>query len=190
MSGFPVSPSDAGRDPSGSLGLPRKGSGARTRLRAEDIGPRIAAEAETWRGTPFRWQGSAKGHGCDCKGLVAGVARACDRPEAVSVEALAGDYGFHVNPLRLRRGLARLFDQVTGEPAAGDILLLKVRGSAQHLAIHAPEPTRPMRAIQAIHTGPMQVVSAGVPRDSIDSIWRWRVLDEVMPSSSAAAGQS
>ena len=30
------------------------------------------------------------------------------------------------------------------------------------------------RAIQAMHTGPQKVVQCGVPRDMIDSIWRWR----------------
>lgn len=140
------------------------------------IGPTVAAEAETWLGTPFRWQASVRGRGCDCKGLIAGVARQCGRPEAVSVEALAGDYGFRVDPLRLRRGLARLFDRAQGEPEPGDVLLLKVHGTAQHLAIHAPQPGRPMRAIQALHTGPMQVVAIGTPRDMIDSVWRWRNL--------------
>lgn len=140
------------------------------------IGEAIAAEAETWIGTPFKWQQRAKGIGCDCKGLIAGVATACGRPEGNSLEALAGDYRNRVDPLRLRRGLIRLFDRVA-EPCAGDILLLRDQGIAQHLAIHAPQPTRPMRAIQAIHTKPKQVVATGIPRDMVDSVWRWRERD-------------
>ena len=36
---------------------------------------RIVAEASTWLGTPYRHQGSRKGVGCDCLGLVRGVWR-------------------------------------------------------------------------------------------------------------------
>lgn len=140
------------------------------------IGDLIAAEAETWLGTPFRWQGRVKSVGCDCKGLIAGVATACGRSEGESLEALAGDYGDRVDLMRLQRGLANLFDRAR-EPLAGDVLLLKVHGAAQHLAIYAPQPTRPLRAIQAIHTGPRCVVATGIPRDMVHSIWRWREID-------------
>jgi cell wall-associated NlpC family hydrolase len=135
-------------------------------------GEAIAAEAETWLGVPFRWQGRVKA-GCDCKGLLVGVAKACGRPEADSLEALAGDYSFKVPVTALERGLARLFDRVN-ERRPGDVLLLKVAGKPQHLAIAAPQPGRPSRAIQATHTGKQQVVQSGIPRDMVHSIWRWR----------------
>lgn len=137
------------------------------------IGILVAAEAERWIGTPFKWQGSVKA-GCDCKGLVAGVARACGRPEGDSLHALAGDYGLKVDAARLRRGLADLFDRAT-DILPGDVLLLKVAGKPQHLAIAAPTEGKPTRAVQAMHTGPCAVVVSRVPRDMIDSIWRWRV---------------
>src|SRR6185437_17129428 len=35
----------------------------------------IVAEARAWIGTPYRHQGSLKGIGCDCLGLVRGVWR-------------------------------------------------------------------------------------------------------------------
>lgn len=133
----------------------------------------IAAEAETWLGTPFHWQGRVKGVGADCKGLIAGVAAACGRPEADSLEAMAGDYGPVVDPVRLKAGLARLFDRVP-ERQAGDVLLLKVGGKAQHLAIAAPTEVQPSRTIQALHNGPGKVLAVRVPADMIDSIWRWR----------------
>ena len=53
-----------------------------------DIGALIAATAEQWIGTPFHWQAQVQGVGCDCKGLVAGVARDCGRAEADELEAL------------------------------------------------------------------------------------------------------
>lgn len=140
---------------------------------ASDIGRRIAAEAETWIGTPFLWQARVKGVGVDCKGLVAGVATACGRPEGNSIYALAGDYADRVPVQRLIAGLTELFDHV-GEIQTGDVLLLKVAGKPQHLAIAAPKEGRATRAVQAYHTGPRQVVAIGTPKAMIHSIWRWR----------------
>lgn len=139
-------------------------------------GERIAAEAEAWIDTPFRWQARVKGRGCDCKGLIAGVAAACGRPEADSVEALAGDYSDSrpVDVRRLKEGLARLFDQVpTADREAGDVLLIRYRGRAQHLAIAAPREGRSSRVIEALvdlgKVRPFRRADA-----EIDSVWRWR----------------
>lgn len=135
-------------------------------------GEGIAAEAENWIGVPFKWQGRVKA-GCDCKGLVAGVAHAIGRAEADSIEALAGDYSHKVPVAELQAGLSRLFDRAN-EIMAGDVLLLLVGGKPQHLAIAAPVEGKPTRAIQALHTGPCKVVVGRIPRAMIHSIWRWR----------------
>lgn len=135
-------------------------------------GDLIAAEAENWLGVPFKWQGRVKA-GCDCKGLIAGVAKACGRPEAESIEALAGGYGLKVPVAQLKGGLGRLFDRVS-DRRPGDVLLLKEHGKPQHLAIAAPKDGQPSRTIQALHKGPQKVVAFRVPRDAVDSIWRWR----------------
>lgn len=138
------------------------------------IGAQIAAEAETWIDTPFAWQGRVKGVGVDCKGLVAGVAKACGRPEADSVEALAGDYGNAIDAARLKAGLARLFDRVT-EPQIGDVLLIRTGGKPQHLAIFAPRaPSGGLRVIEAMYKGPSRVRPYRRSLAEIDSIWRWR----------------
>lgn len=136
------------------------------------IGHNIAAEAENWIGVPFKWQGRVKA-GCDCKGLIAGVAAACDRKEGESLQAMAGDYGHKVDTQRLLSGLKVLFDRAT-EIQPGDVLVLNVAGKPQHLAIAAPKEGKPTRAIQALHTGPSKVVVGRVPRAMIHSIWRWR----------------
>lgn len=136
------------------------------------IGDQIAAEAETWVGTPFKWQGRVKA-GCDCKGLVAGVASACGRPEGESLYGTAGDYGFKVDTRRLQAGLAALFDKAA-DIRPGDVLLLKVDGKPQHLAIAAPTEGKPTRTIQALHDGPQKVMPVRVTRDMVHSIWRWR----------------
>jgi hypothetical protein len=52
----------------------------------------IAAEALQWIGTPFVWDQSAKAHGCDCKGLIAGVLREIGRPEGISFYAAVRGY--------------------------------------------------------------------------------------------------
>lgn len=131
----------------------------------------IAAEAETWIDTPFIWQGRVKGVGCDCKGLIAGVAKECGRPEADGLDMMAGDYGAKVDVVRLKTALARLFDKVA-TPEAGDVLLIKIGGKAQHLAIFAPLPENPMRIIEAMPSGPGRVRPSRAR--GIDSVWRWR----------------
>lgn len=131
-------------------------------------GSAIAAEAETWIGTPFHWQGRIRA-GCDCKGLVAGVFAGIGRPEATSVEALAGDYSTRIDEGRLHAGLARLFDRVA-QPAAGDVLLLLHGGKAQHLGIALDARTM----VHAIDVGPRQVVRAAIGRGRLVSSWRVR----------------
>ena len=138
-------------------------------------GDSIASCAESWVGVPFLWQGRIRA-GCDCKGLVAGVARECNRPEADSLEALAGDYGAVVDAARLRAGLARLFDRVT-ERQPGDVLLIRIHGKAQHLSIAAPLPGKASRVIEALDAGPRQVRPFRRSEAETDSIWRWRRVD-------------
>lgn len=136
------------------------------------IGQQIAAEAETWIGTPFKWQGRVKA-GCDCKGLIAGVAEACGRAEGQSLQALAGNYDIRVDSMKLLFGLRELFDQVT-DIQAGDVLAILIGGKVQHLAIAAPTEKAQSRTIQAFHTGPRKVVAVRQPRATVHSIWRWR----------------
>jgi cell wall-associated NlpC family hydrolase len=139
------------------------------------IGAQVAACAETWLDVPFKWQGTVRA-GCDCKGLVAGIARECGRPEADSLPALAGDYATKVDVRRLKAGLAALFDQVS-ERQPGDVLLLRLGGAAQHLAIYAPKPGHPDRIIEAMPTGPGRVRPSRATAVRIDSIWRWKGND-------------
>lgn len=136
------------------------------------IGDQITAEAETWIDVPFKWQGRVKA-GCDCKGLIAGVAKACGRPEAGSLPALAGDYSAKVDVKRLKAGLTELFDEAA-ERRPGDVLLVRLGGSAQHLAIYAPTEAKPDRVIEAMPTGPGRVRPGRASPGRIDSIWRWR----------------
>ncbi len=136
----------------------------------------IAEIALTWVGTPFKWQGRVKGVGCDCKGLVAGVAKEAGRPEADSIQALARDYRNNISP-RLQQGLESLFDRVEAAQE-GDLLLLIVGGAPQHLAICTKaEGGVPKRMVHCYHTGPAKVIDVPVgtiTRSQIAAIYRWR----------------
>lgn len=143
------------------------------------IGDRIADEALEWQGTPMVWLGRVKGVGCDCKGLVAGVAAACGRPEAASVEALANDYRGG-DARRLLAGLERLFDRAQGAVRRGDVLLLMAAGKAQHLAIvTAVENGRASRIVH-VHGGLRRVRDVPMHLGDIivHSAWRWREAGE------------
>jgi NlpC/P60 family putative phage cell wall peptidase len=136
----------------------------------------VVAEARSWIGTPFHWQASLKGKGCDCKGLVVGVARELGMPEADNAFASIHDYG-HAVPVRtLREGLAAMFDRVS-EPQPGDVLLLMMAGQPQHVGIHAGDVL--------IHTyakGPQRVISTALPVAlrawPLVSAWRFRSVSE------------
>lgn len=132
--------------------------------------PEIVAEAREWLRTPFVWQASLKGVGCDCKGLVVGVARELGRPEAESLHARMADYA-SVSPSLLRAGLAANLQRVS-EPEPGDVLLMRFGGKPQHLGFYCGDAV--------IHTygkGPKMVIAhpySSVARHfPIDSIWRF-----------------
>lgn len=142
-------------------------------------GERIAELAKGWVGTPFDWQGRVKGIGCDCKGLVAGVAAEAGRPEAKAAEALAADYAAKVDAARLRRGLAAIFDAVSGPVQAGDVLLLKIGGVAQHLAICTmAQNGLPWRMVHVYPSlGKVIEVPLGTAwRLQVAGVFRWKVL--------------
>jgi cell wall-associated NlpC family hydrolase len=138
----------------------------------QSLGNAVAVCAESWIDVPFHWQGTVRA-GCDCKGLIVGIARELGRPEAESLEALRGDYGGRVPVRDLQAGLSRLFDKMT-ERQPGDVLLIKHKGMPQHLSICAPRPNVPNRVIEALAEGVMRVRPYRRSDDEIDSIWRWR----------------
>lgn len=131
----------------------------------------IVTEARSWVGTPFKWQQATKGRGCDCKGLVAGVARNVGRPEGESVYALMQAEYRRVVPVDLlRKGLSDLLDEVT-DMQPGDVLLMQTGGKAQHLGIYSGDG----RMIHTYGRGVRCVVEVPLmPQWPVVSIWRWR----------------
>lgn len=151
------------------------------------IGAQVAAEALAWVDTPVRWNQSQKGVGCDCKGLVQGVARELGRPEAQSFHGLFVAYRRDrpVPVKLLKQGLAELLDRVECRPEDylshardGDVLLIEVGGRPQHLAIVAEGATR---AVHADGWGAERVKSRNLEAllraRKLNSAWRWRSGD-------------
>lgn len=106
-------------------------------------GALAAVEALTWVETPFHEQQSAKGCGCDCKGLIAGVMRECGFPEGSSIHARSTAYNLGRPggiPLQtFREGLDANFERMPrGTPLQpGDVLLHRApsHGPPSHLSI-------------------------------------------------------
>lgn len=134
----------------------------------------IVAAARAWIGTPFAWGQSLKGVGCDCKGLIAGVARELGLPGADSFEAGYAGYGTRVPSDDLRAGLMRHLDPVA-DARPGDVLLINVNKRPQHLAIFAGGG----RMIHTYSKGPMRVIEVPMGHvwtRAVDSAWRFREI--------------
>lgn len=138
------------------------------------LGERVVAEAREWIGTKFHAQASVKGVGCDCKGLVWGVARELGLPEANTFHAQVADYDLTKKDFGapLKAGMAEVFVPVD-EMIPGDVLLLTVHGKPGHLAI----VTENGRAIHA-QIAPNDRVKETTLRAllkmcPLDSVWRW-----------------
>lgn len=142
----------------------------------------IVREARAWIGTPFHWQASVKGRGADCKGLVWGIARELGLPEAQSPFAsIDASYRGTVDAKLLAQGLKETFRRVA-EPSLGDVLLLKIGGKAQHLAILVEDGPKP-RMIHTYHTSGRVNHVIDVPfqacwRSELASAWTWPSLGE------------
>lgn len=128
---------------------------------------RVVAEAMSWAGTPYRHQGSRKGVGCDCLGLVRGVWRALYGEEPERPEPYAPDWAEAGGEDRLLHA-ARWYLVETGErePAAGNVILFRWRPLMP--AKHAGIVTEPGRFIHA-YEGHGVTISALVPQ------WRRRI---------------
>ena len=138
--------------------------------------PEIVDEARRWIRTPFHWQASKRGAGCDCKGLIVGVGKAVGLPEAHDLACAVHDYGAVVDESRLRATLEKLLAPVT-EPRPGDVMLLKVGTplKAQHLGLFVGSG----RMIHCYQAGPECVIEVPIGRSRpIDSYWTWPSLGD------------
>lgn len=138
----------------------------------------VAREVELWDRTPFVPQQSARGHGCDCKGLPWGIARDLGFPEAGSFYAKFIRYDLTRKkglPHRLLvEGFASLFDR-TDEIMPGHLLLLKVGGVPAHIAIASRTTDRAWHAqIQPNAFVKEASIRSLTKMFPLHSIWAWR----------------
>jgi cell wall-associated NlpC family hydrolase len=89
----------------------------------------IVTAARGWVGTPFHHQGRVRGVGCDCIGLVIGVAK-----ELGILDYDYTGYGRIPNPLVFGRELAANLDR-TDRPEPGTVLWFAFNSAPQHVGI-------------------------------------------------------
>lgn len=131
------------------------------------IGARVVAEALGWVGTPYRHQGSKKGVGCDCLGLVRGVWRALYGREPEPVEAYAPDWAEAGGRDRLLDAARRhCRERPLAAASAGNLVLFRWKPALP--AKHAGILLAPDRFVHA-YQGHAVTVSALVPQ------WRRRI---------------
>ena len=132
-----------------------------------DLQNKIVSEARTWLGTPFRHQAFQKGVGCDCSGLVRGT-----------LEQVIGkwyedawNYPHRPHAPALIELLNKYFTKIPiSDMQPGDVLLFKIDGNPQHMAI---KTDRGM--IHAYARGPRKVeeVSFAPPwTERLMGVWR------------------
>lgn len=98
----------------------------------------IVAAARAWIGTPYHHQGSVRGVGCDCLGLVRGVWRAVIGPEPGPVPAYSPDWAEATGRDTLIEAGRRHFRPIAADAiGAGDVAVFRWRPDwpAKHLAI-------------------------------------------------------
>jgi NlpC/P60 family putative phage cell wall peptidase len=104
----------------------------------------LVAEARSWIGTPYRHQGSLKGVGCDCLGLVRGVWRHCIGREPERPPPYAPDWAEATGAETLIQAATRHLAPVAPEAIrGGDVLLFRWRDGyvAKHAAIASGDAT-------------------------------------------------
>ena len=95
----------------------------------------ILSEALDWLGTPYRHQGSRKGVGCDCLGLVLGIWREVYGSEPEHPGAYAADWAETGGGDRLLDAARRhCVERDVEEMQPGDLLVFRWR--PQHAAKH------------------------------------------------------
>ena len=123
--------------------------------------------ARSWLGTPYRHQGSAKGIGCDCLGLIRGIWRELCGVEPEEPGAYSTTWSLRSGPDRLMAAAERhLLPVDMSQALPGDVLLFRWRSGAPatHCAI-VDESGRIIHAYQGA-----SVVSTALPNS-----WRGRI---------------
>ncbi|WP_417495694.1 NlpC/P60 family protein [Maricaulis sp.] len=106
--------------------------------RNTNLRSRALIEARRWIGTPYRHQGSVRGAGCDCLGLVRGVWRALYGDEPEGLPPYTPDWAERAGSESLLEAAQRHLVEIDIRAVKpGDILLFRpdLKGPAKHCAI-------------------------------------------------------
>lgn len=132
----------------------------------------VVEVARSWIDTPFKHQGRIKGQGCDCLGLIVGIAKeigACDKDYLNYPEG--GIFDFSRLTLTDYKNYFIELDNSPENPPIASILQLWVtaRNQFQHLAIISQLPGR----LGIIHAN---VSTKKVVEHTYSELWQKRVL--------------
>lgn len=142
------------------------------------VGERIAAEAQTWLGTPHVNMAKVKGVGVDCGMLLIGVLEGARiiRPDTISIAPYSNMWHLSHSEEWLLRYVQKYCDEVT-DLQIGDFLLYKYGRCISHAAIYIGQD-KVIHALidQGVIITEMQDVMfydrRGQPR--LKYIYRWR----------------
>jgi cell wall-associated NlpC family hydrolase len=98
----------------------------------------VIAEARAWIATPFQHQGRTRGLGCDCRGLVGGVAVALGLvPPDWWIESFDPHFGGYPEqpPPDLLTRACDSFMTRTDSPQPGDVVVVEFLRYPQHMGI-------------------------------------------------------
>jgi NlpC/P60 family putative phage cell wall peptidase len=129
----------------------------------------VIAEARRWMGTPFQHQGRTRGLGCDCRGLVGGVAVALGLVPPTwwaDFDQRFGGYPTQPPPGMMARA-CDAFMVPTDDPQPGDVVIIAFASDPQHMGILADYAHGGLSLIHAIAYG-----SAGVREHRLSPTWR------------------
>lgn len=133
----------------------------------------VVAEARAWIGTPYAHQAHLRGVGCDCGGLIGGVAVALG---IVSADWWETAFAKHIGYSRQPHGNSLVdvldvfmtrIDPAEAQPA--DVLVFRFRREPQHVGIVVPHDGG-MGMVHALNAGTRAVVE-----HRIDEKWQRRV---------------
>lgn len=131
----------------------------------------VVEVARAWIGTPYVYQASCKGAGCDCLGLLRGVWREVVGPEPEIVPAYSTDWSEPQGDERLwRAGMRHLRPKSLDAPAPGDVLLFRMRDGAvaKHVGVQAE--LGPRASFVHAYSG------HGVTESALSAPWARRVV--------------
>lgn len=135
----------------------------------------ICAEARTWLETPYQHQAHVRGHGCDCGGLIGGVAVALGLlPTDWWETAFAPLAGYARQPsagslLHVLDAFMPRIEPETAQP--GDVLVIRFRAEPQHVGFLVPYVHGGAALLHALNAN----AARKVVEHRLDERWRSRV---------------